>query len=184
MGITLRKRIVVLGALLLVIGLTLLALTTQEAFTEKREVELDTWAPPDRVFPPQDSTFYARLMQPGMWFQLDVSATDSTRLTISLVQSQEIKTPVFDQEGTSFDQKVTTGKTGTYWIDIVNVSPSSITLEGKILAKRLEAAPSTSSPYTLVGAPLMIIGAIVLVYGIIKEKPRTLRSKRSDLRNK
>lgn len=184
MGITLRRRIVVLGALVLFIGLVLSALTTQEAFSAKREVEVDTWTLPDRVYPPQDSTFYARLMQPGMWFQLAVSSTDSIRLTVSLVQSQEIKTPVFNQVGTNFDQIVTAGITGTYWIDIVNVSPSSITLEGEILTKGLEAAPITSSPLILVGAPLMIIGAIVLVYGVLKEKPRTLRSRRSDLRSK
>jgi len=181
----LRRRIVILGALVLFIGLMLSALTTQEAFSAKREVELDTWTPPDRVFPPEDSTFYARLMQPGMWFQLDVSSTDSIRLTISLVQSQEVKTPIFTPPvGTSFDQQVTTGKTGTYWIDIVNVSPSSITLEGEIITKQLEPAPVTSSPLILVGAPLMIIGAIILVYGVLKEKPRTLRSRRSDLRSR
>jgi hypothetical protein len=184
MGIALRRRIVVLGALVLFIGLALSALTTQEAFSAKREVEVDTWTPPDRVFPPQDSTFYARLMQPGMWFQLAVSSTDSVRLTVSLVQSQEIKTPVFNQVGTNFDQIVTAGITGTYWIDIVNVSPSSITIEGVILSKGLEEAPITSSPLILVGAPLMIIGTIVLVYGVLKKKPRTLRSKRSDLRSK
>jgi hypothetical protein len=119
-----------------------------------------------------------------MWFQLDISSTDSIRLTVSLVQSQEIKTPVFNQVGTNFDQIVTAGITGTYWIDIVNVSPSSITLEGEILTKGLEAAPITSSPLVLVGAPLMIVGTIVLVYGFLKEKPRTLRSRRSDLRSK
>jgi len=175
----LRKRIVILGAIVLVVGLALSALTTQEAFSAKREVEVDSWTPPDRVFPPEDSTFYARLMKPGMWFQLDVSSTDSIRLTVSLVKSEE-KSPIFTNVGTSFDQPITTGLTGTYWIDIVNVSPSSITLEGEIITKQLESAPVTSSPLILVGAPLMIIGTIVLVYGVVKEKPRTLRSRRSD----
>ncbi len=164
------------------IGLSLSALTTQEAFSAKREVEVDTWTPPDRVFPPQDSTFFARLMQPGMWFQLDISSTDSVRLTVSRIQSQTIKTPIFNKVETNFDQVVTAGVTGTYWIDIINESPSSITLEGKIITKQLEPAPITSSPLILVGAPLMIIGAVVLVYGVLKEKPRTLRSRRSDLR--
>jgi len=184
MGITLRRRIIILGALVLFIGLVLSALTTQEAFSAKREVEVDTWTPPDRVFPSQDSTFYARLMQPGMWFQLAISSTDSIRLTVSLVQSQEVKTPIFNQVGTSFDQVVTAGITGTYWIDVVNVSPSPVTLEGEILTKQLEPAPITSSPLVIVGAPLMIIGAIILVYGVLKEKPRTLRSRRSGLRGK
>jgi hypothetical protein len=184
MGITLRRRIVILGALVLIIGLALSALTTQEAFSAKKEVEVDSWTPPDRVFPPEDSTFYARLMQPGMWFQLDVRSTDSIRLTVSLVKSQGIKDPIFTDVETSFDQPVTPGGTGTYWIDIINVSPSSITLEGRIITKQLEAAPITSSPLVLVGAPLMIIGAIVLVYGVLKEKPRTLRSRKRDLRSK
>ncbi len=179
-----RRRIVILGAFVLLIGILLPALTTQEAFSAKREVEVDSWTPPDRVFPPEDSTFYARLMQPGMWFQLDVSSTDSIRLTVSLIQSQAIKDPIFTDVKTSFDQIVTTGRTGTYWIDIINVSPSSITLEGKIITKQLEPAPITSSPLILVGAPLMIIGAIVLVYGVLKEKPRTLRSRRSDVRRR
>jgi hypothetical protein len=119
-----------------------------------------------------------------MWFQLGISSTDSIRLTVSLVQSQEVKTPIFNQVGTSFDQVVTAGRTGTYWIDIINVSPSSVTLEGEILTKQLEPAPITSSPLILVGAPLMIVGATILVYGVLKEKPRTLRSKRSGLQSK
>ena len=178
MGERLERKVVVLGVFLLILGLSIMALPTQEAFMEKREVNVgDPWKLQSRILPPQDTTFYAKLMTPGMWFQLDISSTDLIELQISVMQDETTRIPVFSpQEATSFDQKVDIARTGTYVIDIENTSQSTVTLEGEVLTKNLEAMPNFST-YAFLGFPFMLGGTIVLIYGILK-KPKKSRTKR------
>lgn len=178
MGETLRRKVAFLGAFLLILGLTIMLLPTQEAFMEKREVEVgDPWKLQSLALPPQDTTFYAKLMTPGMWFQLDISSTDLIELQVSVIQQETTKVLVFPpQEATSFDQKVPITRTGTYVIDIENTSQSTVTLEGEVLTKNSEAVPNFST-YAFLGFPFMLGGAVALIYGVLK-KPKKSRTKR------
>ena len=172
-----RRKIAVLGTFLLALGLAIMVLPTQEAFMEKREVEVGSWELQSRVLPPQNTTFYAKLMRPGMWFQLDIGSTDLIEVRISVVQQETTKIPIFNQEATSFNQKVLISNTGTYVVEIENTSQSTVTLEGEVLAKNLEATPNTYT-YAFLGFPFMLGGAITLIYGVLKKSKKSSRAKR------
>lgn len=176
-----RRKVVFLGAFLLILGLAIMILPTQEPFLAKREVEVRSWELQEisPVLPPQDTApGFGRLMLPGMWFQLDISSTDLIEVRISVIQhNPTTKVPVFNQEATSFNQKVEISNTGTYWVDIENTSQSTVTLEGEILAKELEATPNTST-YALLGFPFMLGGSIAMIHGILKKPKKSPRAKR------
>lgn len=125
-------------------------------------------------------------MEPGMWFQLNISSSDSVVVTVSFAQQSSggsTKVPVFlPPEGSSFNQKVSISFTGTYFIDITNENSFPVTLWGNVLVQERELNYHMIYPYVVPGLLVMLGGASVLVFGISKGVKRPSRLK--DLRKK
>lgn len=178
-----KKIIIGIGLSLLVLGFPLFLYPAQEGHTET--IKIDKWDLQSRVLAPsgqdKDSTFQGGLMNSSRWFQLNLSSSDPIDLQVSIIRHDpEEKVPIFKQTGTSFNQKVQASVTGTYWIDVQNINPTSVTLHGNILTMQEQTGYHTIYPYVLLGFPLVLAGIITLVYGISKKtkKPSKLKSKR------
>lgn len=125
-------------------------------------------------------------MQPGMWFQLNISSSDSVKVVISILQhlgGPEKDTVAGPFIGTSFHQKATVSVTATYWIDIYNENPSTVTLYGNVLVQQEETNYHTVYPYVIPGFLIMLGGITTLLFGIFK-RPRKLSKSRSKHKKK
>lgn len=121
-------------------------------------------------------------MQPGMWFQLNISSSDSIKVIISIIQhlgGPEKDTVAGPFTGTSFHQKATVSVTATYWIDIYNENLTPVTLYGNVLVQQEETSYHTVYPYVIPGFLIMLGGITTLLFGIFKrpKKPSKSRSK-------
>ena len=176
-----RKIIVGIGLFLCVVGLAFLVFQAQEEYAET--VDVYEWNLQSEPLAPsgenRDSTFYGRYMDYGMWFQLNVSSSNSIELQVSRMQHDpDLKIAIFDQIGIHFDQKISGLYPGTYVIDIKNESPSWVTLDGSVLVRRLETNHRNVYPYTIPGFLIMLGGTGVLVFGIFRKPKKLSKSKR------
>jgi len=161
-------------------GIVIMAFPAQEADFET--VTVKTWPLQQKTIAPQNSTFYGSSMQPGMWFQLNISSSDSVKVVISILQhlgGSEKDTVAGPFIGTSFHQKATVSVTATYWIDIYNENTSPVTLYGNVLVQQEEANYLTVYPYVVPGFLIMLGGVTTLLFGTLKKpgKPSKPRSK-------
>lgn len=169
-----RKKAVGLGLFLLTTGLAILVFPTPHTST----VDISRWDFPVNTLDPQKTTFYAQSMSPGNWFQLNVTATNLVELQISGVsQSGTVKTPVFTDQGTRFTQKVSVALTGSYEVDVTNISSSTITLSGCVLAQKSVADNAILGPYASLGFLVMLVGLTVLCFGLLTKSKTRLKSK-------
>jgi len=176
-----RKLIVGIGLVLLATGMALLAFPTQEA--SETTVDVKEWNLQSKTLgpqnSPQNSTFYGTFMRPGMWFQLGVSSSDFVQLNVSVLQNPGIRTPFLIKEGTSFDQKVTISQTGTYVVDIRNINPYNVTLDGKVIVRETETNYRTTNPYAFPGFIVTLGGTAAMAFGIFKKPKRASKPKRT-----
>jgi len=178
----LKKIIAGIGLLFLLAGLSVFVFPAQEVYTET--VEISKWDLQSRVLAPfgqdQDSTFYGRLMTPERLFQLNLSSSDPIELQVSISRhNPDEKVPIFYQTGTNFNQEVPAYNTGTYIIDIQNKNPSSVTLDGNILVKKLITNYHTTYPYAFPGFLMILGGTSALIFGIFKKSKKPSKSKRT-----
>jgi hypothetical protein len=175
--VPLRKSIVFIGSIILIAAVAMLVYPEEKA--DSKVVYVSTWDLQSETLAPGNGTFYGRLMTVGMWFELNVSSSGLIELQISISQSSGTKVPFFTPSpSTSFTQQVSTGQTGTYVIDVTNISPSTVTLDGNVITKKWETTYHTVQPYAFAGFLLMLAGAAVLVLGIKRSrKQSTLKRK-------
>jgi uncharacterized membrane protein len=172
----LRKTVVVVGLVLLITGLAVSVFPSQE---EQIETTTDAeWDLQSKTVLPQNSTFFGKLMRSGMWFQLNVSASDLVLLRVSITQYPNIKNPFFTQFNTKFNQTVTATDTGTYWIDIENENEIPVILDGKVLVMKTETRYENIHPYALPGVAVMFVGIAIVMWGAFAKTKEPLRTKR------
>jgi len=153
---------------MLVAGGVIFVFPAQENYLEtvtKRKWNLS------RTLAPHNSTFYGTYMEPGSWFQLNISSSSSVRVIVSTVKHDPdpTKIPYFEHTGTSFNQKLPAG--GTNFIDIENENPFPVTLQGNVLMQHGEEKYRTIYPYVIPGFLLVLGGTGALIFGVFK-KPR------------
>lgn len=173
-----KKVFVGIGILLLLAGFLISFQATQGVYYET--VEVSRWDLQSRVLAPsgedKDSTFYGRLMHRDWWFQLNVSSSDTIALLISIVlHNPERQVPIsgWPKTGTEFEQTMFAQNTGTYMIDIQNINPLPVNLDGDILAYRPEPRYYNIYSYTLPGFLLILAGTSALIFGIFKRPKKT-----------
>jgi hypothetical protein len=178
----LRKVIVSVGLIVLIVGFA--ALLFQEQEIDVETVDVDVWDLASRTLAPSgedhDSTFYGTLMKQNMWFRLNVSSSDTIELRVSVFQHDpDVKVPIINPlHGTSFNQEVFPRSMGTYFVDLKNESPSSVSLEGNVLVKqRQEATPENVHPYFLPGAIMILAGTIFVIFGVFKKPKKRSKTK-------
>lgn len=171
-----KKTFIAIGLVVLIAGLALTVVSSQEEYTEI--TQKDEWPLYSKTLLSQNSTFYATLMNPGMWFQLNVSAAYPVGLQVSITRLPDIKDPIFIQIDTKFDQKVQASRTGTYWIDIENGNSFPVTLDGNVLVMQPETHYNSTHPYALPGFLIMLAGIAVAVWGGFRKPKEGARSRR------
>lgn len=126
---------------------------------------------------PYNSTFWGRLMHKGWWFELNLSSSNPVRVTVSPMTQEGPATPIFNQVGTIFTQKVKTGATDTYQIDIKNEGTSPADILGNVTAKEEITTYRTVYPYATPATLIAFAGATILVFGVLT-KPKKLKSRK------
>lgn len=177
---TFQRLIAGIGLVLLITGVVTFALPMQEPYSET--TTLDTWEVQPEMLPPQNSTFYGRSMNPALRFKLDVSSSAPVNVTVSFVQQSPggpTKVPIFEQTDSSFRQEILIPRSSTYWVDIVNDNPFSVTLEGDILVQQVETNYRTIYPYAIQGFLITLMGIVTMVFGIFRKPKRPSKSKGS-----
>jgi len=117
-------------------------------------------------------------MRIGMWFQLNVSASDSVRLVISVLQQEDQSMQaMFNSSMSIFTQKVTVGGTGTYQVDIVNENQYEVEISGYVDARENVTKNNVFYPYSTPGTLLALVGIVVLIVGALT-KPKRIPKKR------
>jgi hypothetical protein len=179
-----RKKIVITGLILLIAGVGLAAFSTTESYIEENTV--DKWENiwPSRLNPPsnpENSTFWGRFMRSGYWFEFNLSFSGPVRVTVSVLeQVAQIMTPVFNQSGTYFSQKVSIGGNGTYQVDIKNEGsvPADIAPGSNVFAKENVTKQRTYYPYFTFGTLITLGGAAVLIYGALAKQRKLSRARK------
>lgn len=116
-----------------------------------------------------------------MLFKLNLSSSDPVKVTVSFVQHSvtgTTKVSIFEQQGSSFDQKVSISGRGTYHVDITNENPFPVTLDGNVLVQQRETNYRTIYPYIIPGFIIMLGGSSLLIYGTLKKTKKPSKSKR------
>ena len=172
------------GLILLIVGIAIFVFPTQETYVEPPEVvTIGEWTMQQRTLAPQNATFYGKMVEPGMWFRLNISSSDPVKVTISLVQHapDPTKAPIFEETGISFEQAVLIYNTGMHYVDVVNENAFSVTLEGNVLVQKQQTNTNyrTIYPYFIPGSLIMLGGTTTLLFGIFKtsRKPSKPKSK-------
>lgn len=65
---------------------------------------------------------------------------------------------------------------GTYYVDLKNENPFSVTLEGNVLVQQTNENYRTIYPYAILGFLIMIVGTCALIYGIFKKPSKPKRA--------
>ena len=177
-----RRSVVVIGFVFLLVGIILAFYSTGESYSEEEIVTEwdDIWPstlnpPPD----PQNATFWGSYVQIGDWIEFDLSFSGSVRVTVSALQQADQKlTPIFDEVGTVFDQKVAVPGSGTYQVDIKNEGLSAVDIipGSSVAVKTNVTSYGTSYPYSAIGVLTACGGAVVLILGLLS-KSRKARKK-------
>ncbi len=164
-----------MGLVLLVLGIAISMFPAQEPYIESEAVTIAEWSLQQQTLAPQNTTFYGKMAEHGTWFQLNISSSDSVKVTVSLVQHAPgpTKVPIFEEMGISFKQTVLIYSTGMHYIDVVNENAFSVTLWGNVLVQQqqTETKYRTIYPYFIPGLLIMLGGTTTLLFGISK-KPR------------
>lgn len=173
---------------LLVAGIAISVFPTQETYTTHETVTVDEWPLQQYTLPPQDSTFYGKYMNPEQSFRLNISSLHSDgspapiKVTVSLVQhagedTTKLPIPDYPQTASNFNKEVSISSTGTYFIDIMNENPFSVTLNGKALVQQKQEKTNfrTTHPYVFPGVLTLAGGAIILAFGIFRRPKRLLK---------
>ena len=184
-----RRVLVVLGLVLLVIGVAVAAYQVDETYADVTEV--GSWGKDTPIWPstlngtasPGNRTFWGKGgMSRYSWFELNLAFSGSLRVIVSALSnpaspSGGTMTPVFDENGTSFYQRVDVGD-GTWQVDIVNegLAPVDILPGSFVVAKKSVAVPGVGYPYSLPGTLVALLGVVVLVVGVVS-KGRVKRKK-------
>lgn len=163
-------------------GVAISVFPTQESYSTLETVTVDEWSLQQHTLPPQDSTFYGKSMEPGELFKLDISSSDSVKVTVSFTQHQVLgptKVPIFEQTGSSFNQEVPISFAGTYFVDIINENPFSVTLNGNVLVqqKQTKTKYRTIYPYSPPGLLILLGGISALILGIFRKPRKTSKYK-------
>jgi hypothetical protein len=128
---------------------------------------------------PHNSTFWSVLMQGGSWFEMDLFFSGSLRVTVYAMKSAtQTLTPIFDQSGVAFNQKVSILEPGSYDIEIRNEGSTVVEIlpGSTVAAKQIEAKKHASYPYQALGVLAISFGLIILLLGVfIKSKTKRLR---------
>ena len=178
-----NKIIVVAGLIFLIAGIALVFPSTDETHTTIQEIQKwDSIWPPTLNPPPQpnNSTFWGRYMQRGNWYELDLSSNSSVRVTISIMlQQSQTKTPIFDQVGTRFTQKVGIGFEGTYQVDIINEGTSPASIWGHATAMKEVTINSKIYPYLPWGILMAIAGLALTIFGVSRKSKKRVSKKKA-----
>jgi hypothetical protein len=178
-GTVFKKIIVSVGLILLVAGVVISVFPRQESYVVSEAVTLKEWPLQQQTLTPQNTTFYGQKIEPTMWFKLNISCSDSVRTTVSLVRhtNGDTKDSIFNQTGANFNQTVSVLIGGTYYVDIINENPFSVTLNGNVLvqAQHTETKYRNVYPYTVPGLLVMLGGAITSFFGIFRRTRRPSR---------
>lgn len=183
-GALLKKIIISIGLILLVAGVVIFVFPAQETYLETSTAKTEDLQ--SRTIAPQDYTSYGSFMNSSRWFQLNISSSNSSgapapvKLTVSVVQhvGSPGKVPLlgYPQIGSVFNKNVPASATGTYYVDIENENPFSVTLEGNIRVQQTNEKYRTVYPYVIPGFLIMIVGAGALIYGIFKKPSKFKRT--------
>jgi len=111
---------------------------------------------------------------------MNLSFSGSLRVTVSALESEsQTMTPIFDQSGTAFTQKVSILETGTYHIDIKNEGSTVVDIlpGSTVAAKQTDAKEQVSYPYQALGVLAIFCGVAILLLGVFT-KSKKARAKR------
>jgi len=173
-GKLLKKRAVIAGIILLIVGVAISAFPSKESHVETISEKIGT-STFTRTLPEQDTTWVATLMQTGMWFQLNITSSNSVSVTMSVLIAQEPE-KIWGATGSSFDQKLSVPGTGTYVIEVANENPFPVALDGNVIKQYYETDYSTVFPYFLPGLLIALGGVAALLFGIFKKPTRIARA--------
>jgi hypothetical protein len=156
-------------------GIALAAFPVEEHYVVEDTIEVwtlqgKTLEPPPS---PRNRTFWGRLMRRGWWFELNVSASQPVRLTVSSIQrfgGSPMMSPFFDKTSASFKEWVRIGSTGTYQIDIINEGTSDVNLQGNVIAKMNRTEYERLYPYATLGTLIASTGLPVFIFGILSKR--------------
>jgi hypothetical protein len=160
--------------MLLIVGVAISAFPSEESHVETISEKIGT-STFTRTLPAQNTTWVATLMETGMWFQLNITSSDSVSVTMSVLIAQEPE-PIWGATGSSFDQKLSVPGTGTYVIEVANENPFPVALDGNVIKQQYETNYSTVFPYFLPGLLIALGGAAALLFGILRKPTRTART--------
>lgn len=167
----------------MVVGIFLATFSAVESYSEEEVLTKwdDIWpstlnAPPN----PRNSTFWGSYVPRGAWVELDLSFSGSLRVTVSGVQQTgQTTTPIFDELGVFFDDKVAVSGGGTYQVDIKNEGSSSVDIDpgSSVAVKQNVGEYRASNPYLVPGTLTACVGVVVLVVGFVTKPGRARRKK-------
>lgn len=184
-----RRVLVVVGLVLLIVGVGLAVYQYSERFVVEKTV--GSWGVATPIWPstlngtgsPGNRTFWG---QGGMsrysWFEFSLSFSGPVRVSVAALSNPNspsggTMTPVFDDVGTVFNNKVNAGA-GTWQVEIVNegLTPVDIVPGSFVVAKEDLADIRVVYPYPLVGTFVGLAGVVVLVVGVVS-KSRSRRKR-------
>lgn len=174
----LRRRIVIVGLLLLFGGVIIASISvpeeesvyTAEDVREPLDVTKILNPPPN----PSNVTFWGVYVQSGNFVKFDALAANGTiRVEIYTIrQDTRNVAALFNQTGTSFTQIYPIYEGNTYYVQIRNQNPHAVAISGKIRIQKTVTTTKSHNiyPYAIWGLGLMIPGFVVLVAGMISKR--------------
>jgi len=171
---TFQKKVVIAGIILLIVGAAISAFPSQESHVETINKEI---LPFTRTLAAHNTTWAGALMTTGMWFQLNITSSNSVSVTMSILVAH-VPEPIWGATRSSFDQKLKISGTGTYVIEVANENPFPVVLDGNVIVQQDKTSHSTVFPYFLPGLLIALGGATVLLFGVFKKPTRTARATR------
>ena len=175
-----RKKLAIIGVTAFVIGIVLVAFSTQTSY--EKENTLWTWTNLwSGALKPQSEPgplWTIDIPEGGGFFELNVSATDSVRVRIgtpgydNVTQKDILVNILFDQTKTSISQRVDV-EGGFYEVNIRNEGTVSVLVWGDVKAKNTTVTYQTVYPYSSSGTLVVLGGFASLIYGVLtKSKKR------------
>ena len=185
-----KKKILVPGLMVLVVGIVLAAVSADEPVTSLNDLPDAAWTPilsqdpanPSMLSPtsqPYSRTLWAYGPMPtGGSFRLNIRTSGPVRVTMASVASQQGLNVVFDEVGTSFLESVYASG-GTFQLQIENegTNPVQILEGSSVIGQQRVISYQTVYPYVAWGSLTAAFGVLLIVVGYFAKSKKRVPKK-------